>query len=172
MTSPQWAIIHPVVCQKSADPKRQQFPNTGGWHDRRSRPACDALTDVVCYQNPSGPLSGVSGSWSPVATPPSARRNGGEDHPIWQVGDLSVRRRPILRQPTRRGIPQLACRRAGARRRKAQQFRTGPKLRTDRDWPVDGRTSSDLVLTIWLIEVSHRSASSFQPSPTLSGETC
>ncbi len=24
-----------VVCQKSADPKRQRFPNTGGWHDRR-----------------------------------------------------------------------------------------------------------------------------------------
>jgi len=21
-----------VVCQKSADPKRPQFPNTGGWH--------------------------------------------------------------------------------------------------------------------------------------------
>ena len=49
----------------------------------------------VCYQNPSGPLSGVSGSWSPVATPPSARRNGGEDHPIGQAGDLGVRRRPI-----------------------------------------------------------------------------
>ena len=28
----------PVVCQKSADPKLQQFPNTGGSHDRHSQP--------------------------------------------------------------------------------------------------------------------------------------
>ncbi len=36
---------YPVVCQKSADPKRQQFPNTGGWHDRRSR---------SCVRRPGG----------------------------------------------------------------------------------------------------------------------
>jgi len=34
-----------VVCQKSADPKRQQFPNAGGWQDRRSRP---------CVRRPGG----------------------------------------------------------------------------------------------------------------------
>ncbi len=35
---PGAAGLDRVVCEKSADPKRQQFQNTGGWHDRRSQP--------------------------------------------------------------------------------------------------------------------------------------
>ena len=72
---------HPVVCQKSADPKRQQFPNTGGWHDRRSRP---------CMRRPGGnPCSLAEISLFPNAGNSPARTSS-----RGRIGDAGLARKP------------------------------------------------------------------------------
>jgi hypothetical protein len=42
---------NPVLCEKSAEQKREQFRNLGSWHGRRSRPTSDTLTGVLGPMN-------------------------------------------------------------------------------------------------------------------------
>ncbi len=70
----------PVVCQKSDDPKRQQFPNTGGWQDRRSRPCVRrpggnpcSLAEISLFPNVgNSPARTSSGAGSETLASPEA----------------------------------------------------------------------------------------------------
>jgi hypothetical protein len=71
------------VCQKSAGPKRQQFPNTGAWHDRCSRPVW-------------GALAGIRARWQkfPCSRTQRNRRRGrraGPDQRCWPRRKAGVR---------------------------------------------------------------------------------
>ncbi len=72
--------------------------------------ADQALVSVIKIR--PAPLSGVSRRWRPVATPPPARRSGGEDHPH-AAGRRLGRPATAESQPTDLPVhPSVACERA------------------------------------------------------------
>jgi hypothetical protein len=78
----------PVVCQKSADQKRQEFPNTGGWHDRRSRPCVRrpganpcSLEEISLFPNAeNSPARTREGAGSEMLASPESR--GSANFPV------------------------------------------------------------------------------------------